>query len=75
MRGGFVRCYDIFIDIDNDLIDLKEKHIFVEYPLIISNWIINPVDIGYAGVMGELIMLWLQQYTLTYIMMIWMALV
>ena len=23
-------CFDIFIDIDNDLIDLEEKHKFVE---------------------------------------------
>ena len=30
MSSGFVRCYDMFMDINNDLIDLKEKHKFVE---------------------------------------------
>jgi hypothetical protein len=30
-KGGFAICYDILIDIDNDLIEFKEKLKFVEY--------------------------------------------
>ena len=38
MSSGFVRCYDMVMDIVLIvLIDLKENHIFVKYPHVISN--------------------------------------